>query len=392
VTLVGVAARNVLRNKFRSILTIVGISVAVLTFVLIRTVLYSWTSASDYAQKDRLVTRNKVTFVMGLPKRYITDLREHVPGVKIATFANWFGGKDPKHEHEFFGTFAVDDNYFDVYNECTIPDDQMASWKGDKQGVIIGDVLAKKLGWKVGDKVTLQSSIYPGESDGAWAFHVSGIYTTTARSVDRSTLLFHWQYLNDGLPEARRDQIGWIVARVAQGVSSADLSVSVDKHFEGEDIQTLSQDERSFNASFLAGISAILDALRIVSFIILVIMALILGNTIAINVHKQTQKYGVLRAIGFRPGHVVTFIVGESIVTALLGGALGLLMSYPMIEKGMGRWLEENMGNFFPYFRIAAKDAVLALGLTVLLGLAAGLIPALGASRLKVTEALRRVA
>ena len=391
-TLVGVAARNVLRNKFRSILTIVGISVAVLTFVLIRTVLYSWTSASDYAQKDRLVTRNKVTFVMGLPKRYISDVREHVPGVKIATFANWFGGKDPKHEHEFFGTFAVDDNYFDVFNECTIPDDQMAAWKGDKQGVIIGDVLAKKLGWKVGDKVTLDSSIYPGENGGGWAFHVSGIYTTTARSVDRSTLLFHWAYLNDGLPEARRDQIGWIVARVASGVSSADLSVSVDKHFEGEDIQTLSQDERSFNASFLAGISAILDALRIVSFIILVIMALILGNTIAMGVRERTQEYGVLRAIGFRPGHVVTFIVGESIVTALLGGALGLLMSYPMIEKGMGRWLEENMGNFFPYFRIAAKDAVLALGLTILLGLAAGFIPALGASRLKVTEALRRVA
>src|SRR5260370_23606504 len=112
-TLVGAAAKNVLRNKFRTILTVVGISVAVLTFVLIRTVLYSWTSAAEYAQKDRLVTRNKVTFVMGIPKRYVNDLREHLPGVKIATFANWFGGKDPKHDHEFFGTFAVDENYFD---------------------------------------------------------------------------------------------------------------------------------------------------------------------------------------------------------------------------------------------------------------------------------------
>ena len=391
-TLVGVAAKNVLRNKFRSILTIIGIGVAVLTFVLIRTVLYAWTSAADYAATDRLVTRNKVTFVMGLPRKYIAEVRDRVPGVKLATFANWFGGKDPKHEHEFFGTFAVDENYFDVMSEMSVPSDQMAAWKGDKQGIIIGDILAKKLGWKVGDKVNLESSIYPAEGDADWAFNVDGIYSATARSVDRSTLLFHWDYLNDALPASRKDQIGWIVGRVTPGTSSADLSRTIDKHFEGEDIQTLSQDERAFNASFLAGVSAILWALRIVSFIILVIMALILGNTIAMGVRERTQEYGVLRAIGFLPSHIMTFIVGESIVTAVAGGAFGLLISYPIVEKGMGRWLEENMGQFFPYFRIAATDAVLALGLTIALGVVAGILPALGASRLKVTEALRRVA
>jgi putative ABC transport system permease protein len=393
-TLVGVAAKNVLRNKFRSVFTIVGIAVAVLTFILIRTVLYAWTSAADYAQKDRLVTRNKVTFVMGLPKKYIDDVRNHVDGVKVATYANWFGGKstDQAHEREFFGTFAVDENYFDVFSEMSVSDDQMKAWKSDKQGCIVGDVLAKKLGWKVGDRITLASSIYPAADGGDWSFNVDGIYTTTAKSVDRSTFLFHWAYMNDGLPESRRDEIGWMVARVADGTSPADLSVTIDKHFEGEDIQTLSQDERSFNASFLAGVSAVLTALNFVSLAILVIMGLILGNTIAMGVRERTQEYGVLRAIGFRPGHITTFIVGESMVTAVAGGGLGLLISYPIVEKGMGRWLEENMGQFFPYFRIATKDALLAIALTLVLGAVAGLIPAVLASKLKVTEALRRVA
>lgn len=390
-TLIGVAAKNVLRNKFRTALTVLGVSVAILTFMLIRTVLYAWTSAADFAAKDRLVTRNKVTFVMGLPKRYLEDLKK-VPSVQATAYANWFGGKDPKHDREFFATFAVSDEYFDVYNECVVPEADFGKWKTDKSGAIVGDVLAKKMGWKVGDQVTLESSIYPAAADAPWTFTVDGIYTTTAKSVDRSTLLFHWDYLNDGLPPQRRDELGWMVSRVEKGASAADVSLEIDKRFDGEDIQTLSQDERSFNASFLAGISAILSALDIVSVVILVIMALILGNTIAMGVRERTQEYGVLRAIGFRPGHVLTFILGESVVTALLGGGFGLLISYPLVEKGMGRWLEENMGQFFPYFRIAPRDAIAALVLAIVLGLGAGLVPAIGASRLKVTEALRRVA
>jgi putative ABC transport system permease protein len=391
VTLVGVAAKNILRNKARTTLTVLGTAIAILTFILIRTAVWAFTSGADNAAKDRVVTRNKVTFVMPLPKRYVDAVRK-TNGVKAASFANWFGGKDPKHDGEFFATFAVDDNYFEVVSEASVPAADFEAWKTDKQGAIVGDVLAKKLGWSVGDKVTLESGIYPNSEDQPWTFTIRGIYTATAKSVDRASFLFHWSYLNDAQPDSRKDQIGWIISRVNQGSSAADVGVAIDKVFDVEDIVTLSQDERAFNASFLAGISAVLRALDIVCIVILGIMMLILGNTIAMGVRERTQEYGVLRAIGFQPWHISAFIVSEALVTAAIGGGLGLLLSYPLIEKGMGRFIEENLGNIIPYFRIPTVDALVAFGLALLLGGVASAIPAWGASRLRVTEALRRVA
>src|SRR5581483_1219030 len=237
-TLTGLAIRNLTRNRFRVVLTIFGVSVMILTFLLIRTVNWSWGAAAAFAAKDRVVTRHKVTFVMSLPKRYVQQVKNS-PHVKQVTFANWFGGKDPKHDREFFSTLGVDNaTYFDVYNELSVPPEQLATFQHDKQGAIVGDVLAKKLGWKVGDKVPLESGIYPGD----WEFHIDGIYTTTAHSVDRSTLLFHWDYMNDALPDARKDGVGWIVSRVDDPSLAADVGVALDKVFDSAETPTLSQD------------------------------------------------------------------------------------------------------------------------------------------------------
>ncbi len=392
-TLLGLAARNLLRNRVRTTLTILGVAVAILTFVLLRTISYAWTAGAEYAAKDRLVTRHKITFVMSLPKRYIDDVR-NMPGIKTATYANWFGGKDPAHETEFFGSFAVDTStYFEVLSEISVPPDAMATWKADRSGAIVGDVIAKKLGWKVGDKVTLESGIYPSlDASKPWSFTIDGVYTATAKSVDRSSFIFHWDYMNEGLPENRRNEIGWINSRVTDPSHSADAALALDRMFETREIQTLTQDERAFATSFLAGISAILKAVDIVSIVILLIMMLILGNTIAMGVRERTNEYGVLRAIGFLPSHITAFIVGEATLIGAAGGAVGLLIAYPVVEKGLGRWLEENMGSFFPYFRIAPTDAALAMGLALALGIVAAILPALGASKLRVTDALRRVA
>lgn len=390
-TLTTLAARNLLRNRFRTVLTVMGVAVAIVTFMMLRTLVYAWTSAQDYAAKDRVVTRHKITFVMTLPRKYIDDVRQ-APGIKTATFANWFGGKDPKHETEFFGNFAVDGSYFDVMSEMAVPADQMAAYKEDRTGCIVGDMIAKKLGWKLGDVITLESGIFPAAPDKPWQVTVRGIYTTTAKSVDRSSLLFHWEYLNDNVAANRRDEIGWIMSRVTDPSRTAQIGVDLDKIFDSRDIQTLSQDERSFNTSFLAGISAILSAIDIICLVILVIMMLILGNTIAMGVRERTSEYATLRAIGFLPKHLVMFILGEALLTGLLGGILGLAVSYPMLEQGMGRWLEENMGQFFPYFRVPTHDAVTALILSLVLGALAAALPAYSASKLKVTEALRRVA
>ncbi|HEX8796070.1 MAG TPA: FtsX-like permease family protein [Polyangiaceae bacterium] len=387
-TLTGLAIRNLGRNKFRVALTVAGVAVAVVAFLLLRTVIWAWASGAEWAAKDRVVTRHKVTFVMTLPKRYVEDVR-NAPHVKAVTWANWFGGKDPKHDKEFFGALGADaTTYFSVYDEMKVPPDQLETWKHDRQGAIVGDVIAKKLGWKVGDRIALESGIYPGN----WEFNIDGIYTATARSVDRSSFIFQWDYLNDSLPAGRKDQVGWIVSRVDDPAHVADIGVALDKRFEDLDTPTLSQDERSFQASFLAMFSAILNAMDIISGVILVIMTLILGNTIAMGVRERTSEYGVLRAIGFLPGHVALWIVFESLFLGVLGGVAGILLAWPFINFGVGRFLEENMGSFFPYFRLETTNILLGLGVAALLGAAASAIPAWRASKLVVVDAVRRVA
>jgi putative ABC transport system permease protein len=386
VTLPGLALKNLTRNPFRVVLTVVGVAVAILAFVMLRTVVSAWTSGAEYAAKDRVVTRHKVTFVMSLPKHYV-DVVKAVPHVQASTFANWFGGKDPLHDKEFFAALAADTNFFDVYSEMSVPKEQHEAWLQNRKGAIVGDVLAKKLGWKVGDRIMLESGIYAGD----WQFTIDGIYTATARSVDRSTFVFHWDYLNETL-SGQKDMVGWIVSRVDDPARAADIGVAIDKIFDEKDTQTLSQDERSFNTGFLASFSTVLKALDVISLVILVIMMLILGNTIAMGVRERTNEYGVLRALGFLPKHIAIFILAEGVLLGLLGGLLGLLVAYPFIEKGMGRWLEENMGNFFPYFRVEWPVAATALLLAMALAAAASILPANRAARLHVVDALRRVA
>src|SRR5262245_49767983 len=172
--------------------------------------IWSWTAASEQGASDRIGIRHKVTFIMTMPKKYIEEVRT-VPGVTAAAYANWFGGKDPRHEKEFFGSIAVDPtDMLNVFDELKVKPDEVESWKQNRKGALVGDAIAKKLGWKVGDRVTLRGTIYPGD----WEFVISGIYTATKASVDRSTFYFHWNYLNDSTVNRRKDQIGWIAARI----------------------------------------------------------------------------------------------------------------------------------------------------------------------------------
>lgn len=389
-TLVGIAARNVLRNRFRAVLTMLGVAVAILAFMALRTIVHAWTVGAEHAQRDRLVTRHKITLVMPLPKRYITDLRG-VPHVKAATFAHWFGGKDPKHDREFFATIAVDSpTYFEVMDDYSVAPDVMQAWFKDPEGALVGEALAKKMGWNIGDKVILESGTFPDNP--AWEFHIDGIYQARVKSADRSTFFFHWDYLNRTISTTRRDQIGWMVSRIDDPSRTADVGAAIDRMFEEREVQTLTQDEHTFQASFLASVSAVLTAVDVISVVILGIMMLVLGNTLAMGVRERTNEYGVLKAIGFSGAHLASFVLGEGILIAVVGGLLGVGLAYPFIQNGMGRFLEENMGSFFPYVRIDASVTALALILSVLLGVMASVIPALHTSRLGVIDALRRTA
>lgn len=385
-----IGVRNVLRNRFRTVLTALGVAVAILAFVMLRTILSAWTAAVDHAAKDRVGTRHKVSMILPLPGRYVAEV-EQIPGVEKAAPASWFGAKDPKHEQEFFATIAVEaESFLSVYDEVKVAPDAREAWMQNRRGALVGDVLAKKLGWKVGDRVTLQGTIYPGD----WEFEISGIYTATRRSIDRSTFWFHYDYLNEWLKDrtpAQADQVGWIVSRIDDPSQAAAISKRIDQHFDSRDVQTLSMSERALNTSFLGMISAILSALDIVSVVILLIMTLILGNTIAMGVRERTNEYGVLRAIGFLPKHLALFVLGESIAIGAIGGLLGVLAAYPLIEQGLGRFLEENMGGFFPYVRIAPTTIGVAFGLALLLGALAAGFPAYRASKLDIVDSLRKV-
>ena len=385
-TIAGLAVRNILRNKVRTFLTVCGVAIAIVGFVMLQTVLTAWTAAADYAAKDRIATRHKVTFIMPLPMNYVEDVRA-TPGVTDVTWANWFGGKDPNHESEFVATIAVDPpSFLRVSDEHDVDEAAKQRWLEDRRGAIVGDVIAKKFGWKVGDKVVLTGTIFAGD----WEFIVDGIYTTTRRSVDRSTFWFHWEYLNDN-QDLEKDRVGGLVSRIDDPGKSAEISKRIDAMFDERDTQTLTMSERDLQMSFLGMLSAILTAIGIVSTVIMLIMMLILGNTIAMGVRERTSEYGVLKAIGFLPRHIATWVMVEALTIGVLGAALGLLISYPLVEKGLGRFLEENMGSFFPYFRIAGETVALVCVLAVLLAVVASAIPAWRASRLKVVDALRRV-
>jgi putative ABC transport system permease protein len=382
-----ISIRNVWRNKLRTVLTLSAVTVLVVFFLILRTVIWSWTAAAEQAATDRIGTRHKVSFIMQLPRRYVQEIRE-VPGVKQVAHASWFGAKDANHPDDFFSTIAVEpDEFLEVYNEIKVPKDQVETWKQDRQGAIVGDVLAKKRGWKIGDKIVLQGTIYPGD----WEFHVSGIYSATTPTVDRSTLWFQYKYLDQSRAPRLQDQVGWIMARVDNPGRAAEIARAVDKKFDERDIQTLSMSERALQASFLGMVSAVLRIIDVVSFVMVLIMGLILGNTIAMGVRERTHEYGVLRAIGFLPQHIVRFILSEGLVLGIIGGVIGLFVGYPLVQKAIGPWMEDNMGAFFPFFRVTPELALLSFLLAAALGLIAAVIPARSASRLEVVSALRRV-
>lgn len=386
-TLTGIAARNIGRNKLRTTITVIVVAISTLFFIMLRTVVWSWTSASEFAAKDRIATRHKVSFVMQLPKRYAEEIAQ-MPGVTAVSYANWFGGKDPKDENDFFATIATDPaSLLKVYPEIKAPQAQKEAWMSDRRGALIGDALAKKKGWKVGDKITLAGSIYPGN----WDFNVSGIYTTTTTNVDRSTVWFHWDYMNESLPERRKDMVGWIVSNISDPGASGRISKEVDAKFEERDLQTITMSEAALNQSFLGMFSAILKAIDLVSVVMIAIMGLIVGNTIAMGVRERTNEYGVLRAIGFLPKHVAQFVLGEALVIGVVGGLLGLALGYPFVNFGVGRFLEENMGQMFPQFRVQPQIAAMAFGLALVLAVVSAILPARRAAKLQVVESLRRV-
>ncbi len=384
--LAALAARNMGRHPLRTALTVAEVAVAVLAFLLLRTAVDAWHAGSDLAAHDRLGIRNRVSFTLVLPRSYADRLRQ-VDGVKAATFASWFNGRDPRQRRTVFTTLAVDPpSYLEVFDEIELNDAERQAWLADRQGAVLGDVLARQLGVQAGDTLTLAGTVYPGD----WRFRIDGIYHTKRDSSIRSQLLFHWDYLNQTVPEWRRERIGYLVARVTDPARAAEVGRAIDTVFESRDVRTLTMSERAVYTSFLGMLSSLLGALDAVSLVILAVMMLVVGNTIAMSVRERTSEHAVLRALGFRPRHLAALVVGEAALLAVLGGALGLAITYPLVGLGLGRWFESHMSGFFPYFRVGTGTAAIAMVLALSLGFVASLAPAWRVYRLSIAASLRR--
>ena len=381
-TLAGLALRNAfLRNKTRSFLTVLGTTVAALAFVFLRTVLAAWYASSDASAADRLVTRNAISIIQPLPLNY-RDRIASVQGVTKVTFSNWFGGvyKDPKN---FFAQFAIDPrSALEVFSIHFVGGSKEAFFE-DRNSCIVGRKLADRFKFRVGDTIPLSSEIYPGD----WRFKVAGIVEGTDDESVANTMYFHWQRLNEGLPQGRKDLVGVYTVTVADAALSPEVTRKIDGAFANSDFETHTETEKSFRLQFVQGSSAILYALEAVSGVILVIMALILGNTLAMGLRERTPEIGAMRAIGFLPKHVRGISIFEGALLGVVGGLIGVALATPFlilfgkVMSGMG---------FLTGVGFKPGTAALTLGSAGLIGALASALPAWTAARMQVVDALRR--
>jgi putative ABC transport system permease protein len=378
--------KSAFRNRLRTLLTSLGVAIAIIAFLVLRTIVAAWNAGYENSASDRMITRNKISITFEMPLSYVDKVKNLVGDKGQVSYENWFGAMYPKDEHGFFANLATDDDVFKMYPEIVIPKDQWEAYVQDRQGAVVGTRLAAKYGWKLGDKVTLRGTIYPGD----WDFNVRAIYTSTSKAVDESSMWFHWKYMNESLPERRKDNVGLIITKVNDGSQSTAVGQAIDRAFASSPAETRTESEKQFQLEFLSMAGALLTAIEAISFIVLLILMLVLANTMAMATRERTTEYAVMRAIGFQPRHIVGMVLGEGFIIALVGSLLGVVLS-PALLKSLAKVMEESMGGFLGNFDLEGRAVALAIAVSLALGMLAAALPAVRASKLKIVDALRRV-
>ncbi len=379
--------RNAFRHRLRSILTIAGIATAVMAFGLLRTVIGAWNAGVKNAAVNRMIVRNRVSFIFPLP---ITDLQQlqRAPGVRGVSWANWFGGVygNSNDFKNFWPRLAVDPaTYFTLYPEFMVPPDQLAAFQRERNSCIIGRRLAAERGFKLGDVITMDGDIYPGR----WEFVVRGIYSGRDPSTDEKQQFFQWDYLNEQVKQrepGRNVEAGWYVLRVGSADDMPAVSATIDTAFTNSQAPTKTESEKAFQQGFVSMSSTIITSLQVVSLVIIGIILLVLANTIVMAVRERTREYAILKTLGFTGRHIAILILGESLVIGVLGGVLGLLLIFPMIQG-----VKQGFSAFFPVIGVSAFTVALVLGVAALSGLAAAALPAIRAVRLPIVTGLRTI-
>ncbi len=377
--------KNALRHKLRTILTILGISIAVFAFGLLRTFVTSWHSGVDASAADRLIVRHAVSFIFPLPSAYTNKIKS-VDEVAEVSYANWFGGTYID-KSNFFARMAVDVNtFFNVYPEFVLSEEELTNFKRERNSCVIGSKLAEQYDLEIGDIMTLDGDIYPGK----WDFVIRGIYEPKFNSTDANQMFFHWEYLNERMNQespSRANFIGWFIVKVANIENTSEVSASIDQVFKNSTAETKSETERAFQQGFLASTGAIISAMNAISFVIVGIIMLVLANTMIMAARERTREYAVLKALGFSGTHLTTLILGESTLISLLGGAIGLTMLFPFVDI-FAQFMPKG---FFPAFYIESITLVLCMVAVLAIGIASAIFPIQRAVSTRIVDGFRFV-
>jgi putative ABC transport system permease protein len=377
--------KNTLRHKLRTFLTIFGISIAVIAFGVLRTVVTAWYSGVEASAANRLIVRQSVSFIFPLPYAYREKIMQ-VPGVTNVSYANWFGGVYID-QNNFFARLAVDpDTYFDVYNEYLVSDDQLATFKKERNSCVIGAEIAKKYNLKIGDIMTVNGDIYPGN----WEFIIRGIYKPKFKSTDASEMLFHWDYVDERMKQetpGRAGQVGWYIVMINNPANASNVSNQVDALFKNSSAETKTETESAFQQGFIQSSGAIISSMNLISFIIIGIIMLVLGNTMIMSARERTREYAVLKTLGFSGKHLAGIILGESLLISIIGGGIGLFFTYPIVS-GLGEMIPAGM---FPVFEIKTITLILAGSAALIIGIAASIFPIQRALKTKIVDGFRFV-
>jgi putative ABC transport system permease protein len=376
--------RNAFRNKLRTGLTVLGITVAILAFGLLRTLVDAWYAGVKASSAVRLVTRNSISLVFPLPIAYKDKIRQ-VPGVKIISWGNWFGGIYIE-EKNFFPNFAVEPrSYLELYPEYVLSGDQRLAFYRDRKGAVAGRKVVEKFGWKTGDTVTLKGTIYPGE----WEFVLRGIYRGKDDTVDETQFFFHWDYLNETMKKTvprRADQVGFYLVGVQSPDLATTVAVSIDRLFKNSLAETLTETERAFNLGFVAMTEAIVTAIQIVSLLVIVIIMAVVANTMAMTTRERIGEYAILKTLGFGRLHITSLILGESLVITILGCLAGIALTFPAVTI-----VHHELGTYFPIFKVERQTLYLDFAAALVVAIAAAIIPTRRAIRIRIAEGLRRI-
>ncbi len=377
--------KNAFRHKLRTSLTVVGIVVAITAFGLLRTIVDAWYAGAEATSSARLVSRNAISLVFSMPLTYAQKIRQ-VPGVTAVSWANWFGGVYIT-ERNFFPQFAIDAaTYLDMYPEFVLKPEERKAFLVDRRGAVVGRKLADQYGWKVGDQIPLRGTIFPG----TWTFTLRAIYDGVDAKTDETQFFFHWQFLNETVKARfprRGDQIGVYVVEIRDPTQAAAISQDIDATFKNSLAETLTETEKAFQLGFVAMTEAILVAVQAVSFVVIVIIMAVMANTMAMTARERYSEYATMKALGFGQGFVAVLVFAESLGIALAGGALGILLTFPLANIFAGA-----MGTLFPVFFVSRETVLLQLAASLAIGIVAAAVPAWRAARVRIVDGLRAIA